>query len=68
MINAAESLLASVLRGDRASLEGLENPMVLEEIARALLIRFPGHFDSEKKALTRVADLSEKYAATCPSS
>jgi protein arginine N-methyltransferase 1 len=49
-------------------MKAMDGSAALEEIARALLIRFPGRFDSEKKALTRVADLSEKYAAIYPSS
>jgi len=44
------------------------NGAALEEIARALLGRFPDRFKSEKEALTRVADLSEKYDATYPRS
>jgi hypothetical protein len=46
----------------------MDGSAALEEIARALLARFPNHFKSEKKALTKVADLSEKYGATYPSS
>ena len=49
-------------------LQAMNGSAALEEIARALLVRFPDRFKSEKKALTRVADLSEKYGATCPSS
>jgi type I protein arginine methyltransferase len=49
-------------------LKAMDGSAALEEIARALLARFPDRFKSEKKALTRVADLSEKYGATYPSS
>lgn len=105
MIHAAESLVASILRGDRALFIGVEDPIaedavleaaadhdvhgllrhvlvergvwaagpsqlraVLDARTRALLARFPDRFKSEKKALTRVADLSEKYGAIYPRS
>jgi protein arginine N-methyltransferase 1 len=49
-------------------LQTMNGSTALEKIARALLAHFPDRFKSEKKALTRVADLSEKYGATYPSS
>jgi protein arginine N-methyltransferase 1 len=49
-------------------LQAMNGSAALEEIARALLSRFPDRFKSERKALTRVADLSEKYGAIYPSS
>jgi hypothetical protein len=47
-------------------LQAMNGTAALEEIARALRSRFPDRFISEKKALTRVADLSERYGVTCP--
>jgi hypothetical protein len=49
-------------------LQAMNGSAALEEIARALLARFPDRFKSAKKAMTRVADVSEKYGATYPSS
>jgi protein arginine N-methyltransferase 1 len=49
-------------------LQAMNGSAALEEIARALLARFPDRFKSEKKALTRVADISEKYGAIYPRS
>ncbi len=43
-------------------LQAMDGETALEQIARALLRRFPGCFESEKKAASRVSDLSERYS------
>jgi len=40
----------------------MDGRATLDHIARALASAFPGRFASEQAALTRVADLSEKYS------
>jgi protein arginine N-methyltransferase 1 len=43
-------------------LQAMNGATALENIARALLKCFPDRFKSERKALEKVADLSEKYS------
>jgi protein arginine N-methyltransferase 1 len=43
-------------------LQSMNGRASLDELARALTVKFPGRFASDQTALTRVAELSEKYS------
>jgi protein arginine N-methyltransferase 1 len=60
--NEYKPLLTKDGQVDLFILQAMDGDTALEQIARALMTRFPGRFESEKKASARVADLSEKYS------
>jgi hypothetical protein len=60
--NEYKPLLTKDGQVDLFILRAMDGDTALEQITRALMTRFPGRFESEKKAAARVADLSEKYS------
>jgi hypothetical protein len=60
--NEYKPLLTKDGQVDLFILQAMDGDTALEQIAQALMTRFPGRLESEKKASTRVADLSEKYS------